>query len=88
MSYANMVSYADMDAVAGNGDALLLLATVRLNRSRRGTFAVACRAMALNKVIPGWTEYRYAKARAALTAAHLIFRVYKSRGNGDPDQFV
>ena len=83
---------ADLDALGGDGDALMLLATLKRNhgaRTARGEpFAVVCRAMAQDKVIPGWTERRFEQARTTLMIAGLIHRVHRSRGRGDPDRFV
>ena len=50
--------------------ALHLLSFLRCKHAKRSErcepFAIACRAMAKNQLIKGWTDYRYKKARDEL----------------------
>jgi hypothetical protein len=80
----------DINALEGKGDALMLLATLRLNHANRPTgFALSPKAMTKANTIPGWTAPRYRLNRDYLIAKGFLRRTHKGgRRPGDAGQYV
>jgi len=82
------ISAAEIAALGGHGDALLLLAFLRLQHgARNGPFAVAIRAMSDADVIPGWGRARYRSARNALLSAGPLKMLHRG-GDGPNDRSI
>lgn len=67
---------SDIGAVAGNGDAFLLLALLRETHALQA-FSLAPVGMAEAVVIPGWGRKRYMAARDVLLGAGLLVQIYR-----------
>jgi Bifunctional DNA primase/polymerase, N-terminal len=69
---------ARLSAVHG-ADAFMLLMHLRLKHAARGlrgeTFAITPKAMARHQTIPGWSGWRYTRARDLLLRARLVEKV-------------
>jgi hypothetical protein len=84
-----VISADEVEALRGNGYALMLLAKLRMiHAARREPFAISDRAMSDAEVLPGWGRARYRSARDALLSAGLLKRLHHGGdGPNDPSIF-
>lgn len=83
------MSPAELELLGGNGDATLLLMTLRQHHGgRQEPFAVSCKAMEAANVICDWGVKRYRAALHALVELRLLSPVHHGgRFKGDASQF-
>jgi len=75
-------------ALADDADAMALLALLRVEHGgRNGAFSISPEALTENEVLPGWTKYRYRRARDVLVKLGEILCIHEG-GSGPRDPFM
>ena len=87
------IPVADLDVLAGNGDATLLYLHLKRHHGARNVrgeqFAVSCKPMAAAGVIPNWGVGRYRSALDALIRTGLLVQAHVGgRCRGDAARFL